>query len=317
MTDGLRAEREQGITIDVAYRYFADRAGASSSSPTPRATCSTRATWSPARRPPTWRSSSSTPATAWSSRPSATPSSPRCCGIPHLVVCVNKMDLVELRARRPSTRSSRDFCALRAPGSASRTSTFIPISALRRRQRRRSLAKRCPGTAAPPLLEHLETVEVAADRNLDDVAVPDPVGHPRPRTPTTAATPGRSPAACCVPATRSPSCPAACRRRIASIDTVDGPLERGVPADVGHGPARRRRRRLARRRADRRGPRRPRSTASSRPTSAGWPTRPLRAGARLAVKQATRPARGVVDGLLDRLDIARAGARGRARPSSP
>ena len=82
LTDGLRAEREQGITIDVAYRYFqtgaaagasvaatsngtatldapprpASAAGASSSSPTPRATSSTRATWSPAPRPPTSRS---------------------------------------------------------------------------------------------------------------------------------------------------------------------------------------------------------------------------------------------------------------------
>ena len=55
LTDGLRAEREQGITIDVAYRYFA----------TPRrrfiiadcpATGSTRATWSPGPRRRTWRS---------------------------------------------------------------------------------------------------------------------------------------------------------------------------------------------------------------------------------------------------------------------
>ena len=44
LTDGLRAEREQGITIDVAYRYFATPSGRSSS-PTPRGTCSTPATW--------------------------------------------------------------------------------------------------------------------------------------------------------------------------------------------------------------------------------------------------------------------------------
>jgi hypothetical protein len=44
LTDGLRAEREQGITIDVAYRYFATPR-ASSSSPTRRGTSSTRATW--------------------------------------------------------------------------------------------------------------------------------------------------------------------------------------------------------------------------------------------------------------------------------
>ena len=46
LTDGLQAEREQGITIDVAYRYFST-AGANSSSPTPPATSSTPATWSP------------------------------------------------------------------------------------------------------------------------------------------------------------------------------------------------------------------------------------------------------------------------------
>ena len=44
LTDGLRAEREQGITIDVAYRYFATTARRTSS-PTPPGTCSTRGTW--------------------------------------------------------------------------------------------------------------------------------------------------------------------------------------------------------------------------------------------------------------------------------
>jgi sulfate adenylyltransferase subunit 1 len=44
LTDGLVAEREQGITIDVAYRYWPRRC-ASSSSPTRRVTSSTRATW--------------------------------------------------------------------------------------------------------------------------------------------------------------------------------------------------------------------------------------------------------------------------------
>jgi bifunctional enzyme CysN/CysC len=44
LTDGLRAEREQGITIDVAYRYFATPSG-SSSSPMLRVTSSTPAIW--------------------------------------------------------------------------------------------------------------------------------------------------------------------------------------------------------------------------------------------------------------------------------
>jgi hypothetical protein len=69
LTDGLQAEREQGITIDVAYRYFSTGtrktsptatsrpARASTSSPTRRATSSTRATWSPPHRPRISRSS--------------------------------------------------------------------------------------------------------------------------------------------------------------------------------------------------------------------------------------------------------------------
>ena len=56
LVDGLSAEREQGITIDVAYRFLPPST-ASSSSPTRRATSSTPATWSPARPPQTWRSS--------------------------------------------------------------------------------------------------------------------------------------------------------------------------------------------------------------------------------------------------------------------
>jgi hypothetical protein len=48
LVDGLEAEREQGITIDVAYRFFATDRRKPSSSPTRRATSSTRATWRPA-----------------------------------------------------------------------------------------------------------------------------------------------------------------------------------------------------------------------------------------------------------------------------
>lgn len=55
LVDGLQAEREQGITIDVAYRYFSTE-NANLSSPTPRGTSSTRAIWPPARQPATRRS---------------------------------------------------------------------------------------------------------------------------------------------------------------------------------------------------------------------------------------------------------------------
>ena len=63
LTDGLRAEREQGITIDVAHRYFATPRRRFILADTP-GTSSTRATWSPAPRPPRWRSCWSTRARA-------------------------------------------------------------------------------------------------------------------------------------------------------------------------------------------------------------------------------------------------------------
>jgi sulfate adenylyltransferase subunit 1 len=63
LTDGLRAEREQGITIDVAYRYFATPRRKFIIADTP-ATFSTRAIWSRAHRPRTSRSCWSTRARA-------------------------------------------------------------------------------------------------------------------------------------------------------------------------------------------------------------------------------------------------------------
>ena len=77
VTDGLRAEREQGITIDVAYRYFATPKRKFIIADTP-ATSSTPATWSPAPPPRNWRSCWSTPATGCSSSRAGTRSWRRC-----------------------------------------------------------------------------------------------------------------------------------------------------------------------------------------------------------------------------------------------
>ena len=135
---------------------------ASSSSPTHPATSSTRATWSPVRRPPTWPCSWSTPARACSPRPGGTCDDRVICSASGTSsLAVNKMDLVDLQSqdtlRRDRRRSSDDVRAARlghrpAP-------SFIPMSRARRRQRHRAAARRWTGTTGPPCSRYLETID--------------------------------------------------------------------------------------------------------------------------------------------------------------
>ena len=145
------------------------RRGASSSSPTPPATSSTRATWSRARRPPTCRSCSSTPATASSSSRAATPTSRRCCASP--TSCSRSTRWTSSAGTRTSsTRSSR----------SSRTSPRCWTSPTSRRSRSRrsrattssSARRTCPGTRGRRCSWHLERVHIASDRNLADTRFP-------------------------------------------------------------------------------------------------------------------------------------------------
>ena len=92
LVDGLRAEREQGITIDVAYRYFATPAGRSCW-PTPRARAVHAQHGHRRVHRRAGRSCSSTPARAWSSRPGVTSRCSRCSGC-RTCRAVNKIDLL-------------------------------------------------------------------------------------------------------------------------------------------------------------------------------------------------------------------------------
>ena len=76
LSDGLRAEREQGITIDVAYRFFSTDTRSYVLADTP-ATSGTPAIRSPGHRMPMWRWCLSTPSTVCSDRPAGMRGSPR------------------------------------------------------------------------------------------------------------------------------------------------------------------------------------------------------------------------------------------------
>ena len=184
------------------------RPRARSSSPTPPGTCSTRATWSPAPRPPSWRSCWSTPARACSSRPAGTRRSPRCCGVPHVVLAVNKMDLVDFD-EATFARDRRGVRGLRASASASPTSrrsrcrrSPATTSSTAPRARPGTTGRRCSSTSS-----RCRCGRDAADRA---VPVPRAVRHPpahrrAPRLPRLRR-PGRVRASC-ASATRSSSCP--------------------------------------------------------------------------------------------------------------
>ncbi|MHB1510350.1 MAG: sulfate adenylyltransferase subunit 1 [Acidimicrobiales bacterium] len=168
LTDGLRAEREQGITIDVAYRYFAtpkrkfiiaDTPGHIQHTRNMVTGCSTAdlvVLLVDARVGPTEQT-----------RRHATVAS--LLGIRHLVCCINKMDLVDWdRGRFEAIRREFDDFATRL---AVTDITCIPISALQGDNivERSSEMKWYDG---PALLRHLEEVHISSDRNLVDLRFP-------------------------------------------------------------------------------------------------------------------------------------------------
>jgi bifunctional enzyme CysN/CysC len=168
LTDGLRAEREQGITIDVAYRYFA----------TPRRkfiVADTPGHIQYTRNMVTGCSTADLALVLVDARTGMTEQSRRHASIasllrvPHLVVCFNKMDLVgfdgarydQLCAEFQSFATRLDITDV----------TFIPISALHGDNVVHRSAE-TPWYDGPPLLSHLEHVYIASDRNLIDARFP-------------------------------------------------------------------------------------------------------------------------------------------------
>src|SRR3954462_4784732 len=168
LTDGLRAEREQGITIDVAYRYFATPKRKFIIADTPGHIQYTR-------NMVTGASTADVALILIDARKGVLEQSRRhaflssLLGIPHLVLCVNKMDLVDWSQERFEEIKAefRDF----AMKLDVHDLTFVPVSALLGD----NIVNRSTNMdwyEGSSLLHHLEQVHIASDRNLIDARFP-------------------------------------------------------------------------------------------------------------------------------------------------
>ena len=300
LTDGLRAEREQGITIDVAYRYFQ----------TPRRKfiiADTPGHEQYTRNMVTGASTADLSIVLVDARKGVSEQTRRhayiasLLRIPHLVVCVNKMDLVDYDEEvfYEILEELTDLTArLQIPDI-----TFLPISALHGDNVvGRSGAMQWYGGA--PLLYHLENVVIAPDRNLSDVRFPvqwvvrpmsdehhDYRGYA-----------GQVAGGVLRPGSEVVVLPSGRRTTVAAIDTYDGEVESAFPRmsitlrladqlDISRGDMV--------------------GEAEDQPACAReleamvcWMSdRPLRQGGRYAIKQTTRTARAIADELEYRVDI--------------
>ena len=168
LTDGLRAEREQGITIDVAYRYFATPKRKFVLADTPGHIQYTR-------NMVTGASTADVALVLIDARKGLLEQTKRhaflstLLGVPHMIVCVNKMDLVDYSEERFEELVS-DFAEFAAKLSIGDL-RFVPISALVG-DNVTERSEKMDWYEGLPLLPMLEQIHIASDRNLIDVRFP-------------------------------------------------------------------------------------------------------------------------------------------------
>jgi len=168
LTDGLRAEREQGITIDVAYRYFATPVRKFIIADTPGHIQYTR-------NMVTGASTANLALILVDARNGVTEQTHRhiflasLLQIPHFAICINKMDLVSYKqAIYDAIKNEiQDFISKLAVPDI----TFIPISALLGDNVVHA-SKNMQWYHGPTLLYHLEDVHIGSDENLVDCRFP-------------------------------------------------------------------------------------------------------------------------------------------------
>ena len=227
LTDGLRSEREQGITIDVAYRYFATPTRTFIVADTPGHELYTR-------NMVTGASTADLAVILIDARHGVVEQSRRhaflaaLVGVPHLVLAVNKMDLVDWD-EGVFTRIVDEFQTFAAKLEVADL-TSIPISALRG-DNVVDPSKNMGWYGGTPLLYHLEHVHVASDRNLIDPRMPvqwvirphdDEYRDYRGYAGKVAGGVWRA-------GDEVLALPSGSRSRVASVETFDGPVAEAVP----------------------------------------------------------------------------------------
>jgi sulfate adenylyltransferase subunit 1 len=168
ITDGLRAEREQGITIDVAYKYFNTEKRKFIIADAPGHTQYTR-------NMVTGASNCNLAIILVDARKGVSEQTRRhsiissMLGIPHLVVCINKMDLVGYD-EAVYTKIVEDYTRF-ASQLKVKDIKFIPVSALKGDNIVDSTST-MPWYTGGSLLQYLEEVPVSSDFNLSDARFP-------------------------------------------------------------------------------------------------------------------------------------------------
>ena len=300
LTDGLRAEREQGITIDVAYRYFA----------TPRRKfiiADTPGHLQYTRNMVTGASTADLAIVLVDARKGLVEQSRRhafiatMLRVPHLVLAVNKMDLVDHSCdvyEKIAAEFDRFATKLEVPDL-----TVIPISALNG-DNIVSRSPNMPWYDGPSLLHHLEHVHVSSDRNLIDVRFPvQYVIRPQSvQYPDYRGYAGTVASGVLKPGDEVMVLPSGFTSRIEAIETHDGPVSEAFPPmsvtvrltdeiDISRGDMICRPHNM------------PMVTQDVEAMVCWMADKPLAAGTKLGIKHTTRSARALVKDLRYRLDI--------------
>ena len=296
VTDGLRAEREQGITIDVAYRFFSTQRRSFILADTPGHERYTRNMF-------TGASTADMAVVLIDARLGVVRQTRRhmhisaLLGIEHMVVCVNKMDLIDWNRRRFEEIEAEVQDLARRLGVPDLR--VIPISALRG-DNVATPSERTRFYSGPTVLEYLEEVDVQADRDLWRLRLPVQwVGRPRDGQVRVYA--GRVVGGILRAGDEVVVLPAGVTTTVADLDVLSDDVPEGVPPlsvsftladqlDVGRGDM------LV-------GPDDQPTVARELGCTVCWMSEePLHVGRRYALKHTTRTVRATVQEIIDRTD---------------